>query len=553
MRPGTALANAAWLAANVPAWRSFQRALRNPAETQRRLLVRTLRENAESAYGRAHGFAELRSPADFQRRVPIIDHADLAPWITRIMGGEQGMLTCEPITRLLPTSGTTGGSKLIPFTAGLQREFNRAIGPWMVDLNREHPALALGCSYWSISPQTAANVPPSAVPVGFDDDSAYLGGIRRRLVEATLAVSPALRLVRSLENNRYLTLLSLLHRPDWSFASCWHPSFLTLLLDALPSFWEELLEDVRRGGSGRAVSEAPEVRRALSFAPQPRRAEELRRVGPQNLRAIWPGWRVVSCWGHHQAALPLLDLQRRLPDLCVQPKGLLATEAFVSVPFQGRHPLAICSHFFEFVDAGGTVRLSHELAPGERYSVLVTTAGGLWRYRLGDFVEVDGLVENTPSIRFVGRGGDTSDLCGEKLAGSFVTEAVLAVCQAHGFQPPFALLAPEIVPGEPPRYVLFVEGVPPEGWTAGLEQRLRDNPHYALCRDLGQLGALAALTIPAGAYETFCRVLVAEGQQLGSIKPQSLSTRTDWRWWLAPQPSREARRDDPADPTVAAL
>ena len=55
-----------------------------------------------------------------------------------------------------------------------------------------------------------------------------------------------------------------------------------------------------------------------------------------------------------------------------------------------------------------------KLRKGNEYEVVVTTSGGLWRYRLGDRVLVDGFVQKTPSLRFLGRPGNVSDLFGEK-------------------------------------------------------------------------------------------------------------------------------------------
>src|SRR5207244_6244599 len=53
-----------------------------------------------------------------------------------------------------------------------------------------------------------------------------------------------------------------------------------------------------------------------------------------------------------------------------------------------------------------------------------STAGGLWRYRLGDRVVVDGFRNKCPSLTFIGRSEDVSDLCGEKLSAQFVKEAI---------------------------------------------------------------------------------------------------------------------------------
>jgi antitoxin (DNA-binding transcriptional repressor) of toxin-antitoxin stability system len=545
MKAVAAMANCAWLAASIPAWRRFRTALRQPEQTQQKILHDLLARNAASLFGKAHGFDQIRTVAQFRQQVPIVGYDDLAPWIARIMRGEQSVLTREPVARLLPTSGSNGARKLIPFTAGLQRQFNAAIGPWMVDLCRQHPSVPFGPAYWSISPALPASPDEeSAVPVGFDDDSAYLGGIRKRLVEATFAVSSTLRLVEDIECSRYLTVLSLLRQRELRFVSVWHPSFLTLLLDAMRVFWDELLADVDAGGCRRAAALPDGVRNALDAPPMPRRALELRRAGHGDPHSLWPHLGVVSCWGDSPAGLALADLQHRLPSAAIQPKGLLATEAFVSIPFGGRHPVAVASHFFEFLDARGDARLADELHAGETYTVIVSTAGGLWRYRLGDLVEVDGFVEATPSLRFIGRGDGVSDLCGEKLTEIFVMRAIESACAARRCSPRFAMLAPEIGAGGHGSYTLFVEGEVPDDLPACLDKELRTNPHYSLCRDLGQLGPLRVFKVSGDAYMQFCKVVIEDGRRLGDIKPQSLSLRADWRSRFTRERAASTREQD---------
>ena len=524
----SAIAHGGWLTSCIPAWGRFGRALRKPEQAQRLILRRILKANSESEYGHAHGFSEIRDYAQFRDRVPIVEYEDLQPWIERIRDGERNVLTREPVDRLVPTGGSTSGRKLVPYTAAFQAELNAAIGPWIVDLCRTYPSIAGGPAYWSISPAIPPTNEVSAVPIGFDDDSAYLGGFRQRLVESTFAVPSALRHITDVECSRYLTLLSLLRQPQLRFISVWHPSFLTLLLDALPVWWEELLDDLECGGCRRAEGETDEIKMAFTAKPQPRRATELRTRDPREAHTIWPHLAAVSCWGDAQAALPLADMQRRLPAVKFQAKGLLATEAFVSIPFGGQHPIAITSHFFEFENSRGGVQLASELSVGETYSVIVTTAGGLYRYRLGDLVEVDGTVGTTSSLRFLGRGASMSDLCGEKLTEAFVTRAIEAACTSCGFVPGFAMLAPSGEKAGGRGYTLFVEGNAPVELAERLDNVLRGNPHYALCRDLGQLGALSCFHIAAGAYQTYCLVLAASGRRIGDIKPQALSLREGW-------------------------
>ncbi len=532
-----AIASSAWLAAGIPAWLRFNRALAEPAAVQAKILRDVIARNEDCVFGRTHGFSGIRNYERFCERVPLSDYPTMEPWIARIMRGERSVLTTEPVKRLLPTSGTASGRKLIPFTASFQRELNAAVGPWIVDIHRRHPGALSGPMYWSISPAMPADEIESAVPVGFDDDSAYVGKWRRWFVEGAFAVPSAVRLAGDFEALRYLTLLCLLRQRRMSLASVWHPSFLVLLLDALPAWWDDLVRDVESGCCSRAGDVPAESRRAFRVPPNPRRAAELRQAGCEDAHVLWPELRVVSCWADAQAALPAAAVQRRLPHAHIQAKGLLATEAVVTIPFAGRQPVAVTSHFFEFADEHGELHLAHELQPGVRYSVIVTTGAGLWRYPLGDCVEVTGFVGRTPSLRFLGRIGSASDVCGEKLDELFATAAITAACVAFGVSPEFAMLAPEFPHREAPRYTLFIEPAAPLGIALRIEQELRRNPHYALCRDLGQLGPVVVCEITRGGHAVFCKVMNADGQRLGDIKPQSLSPRSDWRELFGEMPS----------------
>src|SRR5947209_1573961 len=165
------IVNTLWTASNVPAYLRFRQALREPHLAQHRKLRELITQNANTAFGKAHRFDEIRSYEDFIRRVPLSDYGALEPAINRIRHGEQNVLTHEPVTHLIPTSGSTGARKLIPFTAGLQCEFNAALGPWLVDLVRQLPELIGGPAYWSITPVLNEHtIESSAVPIGFATD-----------------------------------------------------------------------------------------------------------------------------------------------------------------------------------------------------------------------------------------------------------------------------------------------------------------------------------------------------------------------------------------------
>jgi hypothetical protein len=238
----------------------------------------------------------------------------------------------------------------------------------------------------------------------------------------------------------------------------------------------------------------------------------------------------------------LPGLRARLAGVAIQPKGLLATEAVVSLPFARQHPLAIRSHFFEFIDSRGNARTAWELEGDTVYSVAVTTGGGLYRYRLRDKVQVEGFLHATPCIRFVGKEDNVSDLCGEKLSEG-VTAGILArLLPAHAPCARFALLAPEIG-DQAPRYVLYLESpaVPSPRLSTELEAALAENPHYAHCVRLGQLQSATVEQVGGGASELYLERLRASGQRLGNIKPAALSALPGWRSIFATGAPRAVR------------
>jgi hypothetical protein len=169
-----------------------------------------------------------------------------------------------------------------------------------------------------------------------------------------------------------------------------------------------------------------------------------------------------------------------------------------------------------------------ELRTHATYQVLLTTGGGLYRYRLGDAVCVDGSLGRTPSIRFVGRAGLVSDQRGEKLADRFVGDVLAEFFQMIGRpRPSFALLAPEVDSANC-RYVLFMSATIELERVAALDALLCRNPHYAYCRRLGQLGVASVATVGDDAYAKYTGRLVERGQRLGDIKPAALSPLEGW-------------------------
>ena len=457
----------AWGLSCIPEHRAFVRALEDPAQAQAQVLARLLANGETCAFAKSHGVKAGMRAADFQSAVPVTDADALAPWITRIRHGEAQVLTGEPVTRLVPTSGSTGPCKLVPYTRGLLQEFQRALQAWMGDLLAQHPTLKRGPLYFATSPAQEPPTLASRIPIGYADDGEYLGPLVGALAARAMAVSPQVSHLRG-EAWRQATRQALLDSQNLRLLSLWHPSYLDGVLEG----------------------ETPH----------------------------WPDLKVISCWADGPARAGAEALAARFPQAVLQPKGLILTEGAVSIPFGGAHPLAVRSHFLEFEETGGAVRPAHELEPGGRYRPILTTGGGLWRARLGDLIEVEGRLHETPSIRFIGRADGVCDLRGEKLSDAQVGSALASLSG-------FAMLAPE---GD--GYALYAEATLDEAQVKGVGRALCENPHYAWAIQLGQLRALRFVRVPAHAP---ARVLArdrAEGKV--QSKPRHLDPRSGWAEWL---------------------
>lgn len=379
---------------------------------------------------------------------------------------EQQLVLDEPVERWETTSGSSGAKKRIPYTRTLRGQFNRAIAPWIVNLFTSEPRAFAGEAYWSISP-------------GAESDEEVLGPIQRRLVRAVQAVPSSVRLTN--ENFRQETLRHLTRCRTLSLISVWHPSFLDLL------------------------------------------------AGDLDTEATWPQLRVISCWADANAAAPAAALAKKFPHAKIQPKGLLSTEGFVTIPYDGTNVLAYRSHFFEFRD-GDQVKLAHELEPGKRYDVILTTGGGLVRYDTEDVVEVTGYCGTAPTLKFIGRANHISDHFGEKLNEIFVRE-----CLQHALRETphtFAMLACD---GD--AYVLYLESDAPVPLDV-LEASLRQSHHYDLARRLDQLEPLRLMRV-RDAAATYLRVKSAT-QMLGDIKIPALDREQGWTKTFRRTPTKGA-------------
>ncbi len=424
-----------------------------------------LSRNASACY-----LSQLGSPhtvQSFRDRVPLCHYEDLLAWLDRMQRGERDVLFDGSPIAWERTGGSSGGGKLIPYSAPGLLDFQHCLVPWLARTVSQNSIS--GSAYFSISPATRAAEWIGQVPIGLPD-GAYLGAQAGAVLAQQSAVPSALGALRDPVQWREQTLAALRQASALELISVWSPTFLLRLLDDIP-----------------------------------------------NPRACWPRLKLISCWTCGSAHRYAQQLQQRLPWVKIQPKGLLSTEGVVTVPGVDDAPVLVRHGFFEFLNQNHCL-LESELVLNQEYEVVITTASGLYRYRTGDLVRFAGRDSGGNAIlEFMGRGALVSDLVGEKLTERFVSHCLDGI---GGFA---MLIADPVRTG----YVLVCERQTSRQQLEALEMKLNANPQYAYARDLGQLAPLRALVCPQ-AFSIVERTLLVRGSRLGDVKPLALRAEAFW-------------------------
>jgi hypothetical protein len=528
----------------------FDRATELPDRAQAAVLRTLLERNAQTAFGREHGFGVIRTADEYARAVPLRDYEGFRPYVRRIVAGESAVLTADPVVAFATTSGTTGEPKLVPVTASSLARMGFLVRLWMLRALRDHPALLDRGTLTVVSPAIEGYT-PTGLPLG------AMSGLLQRglpsLVQRAQAVPYGVHLIAECEA-RVFVLLRLALARGVSAIGTPNPTTLVRLAEVARRQTDPLLRAIHDGTLGipwPAVREEPgwdtrATRRAVAarLGPDAARARALaaaaRQHGVLRLRDAWPELALIGCWlgghaGRHAERLPADYGNVPLRDL-----GLVASEGRLTLPLADGSPagvLAVDSGFYEFIpeeamDASSPpILLAHELEEGRRYDVVLSGENGLYRYDLNDVVEVRGFHGRTPLVAFVRKGRDMTSITGEKLHLNHLQAAVReaeAVTTVEIWQ--FRLI-PDV---DACRYDLLVEpsgvGLDEIGARAfgcAVDEALaRVNVEYAAKRRSHRLGPLRLFVMRAGWAERQCRADFLRGRREAQHKWPAL--RPEW-------------------------
>ncbi len=419
-----------------PLYQSFIKSLKDPDKTQQRLKKELFKKYKRSQ------LAQKNPHFKCFEDLPLTTYEDYIPYI------EQG-LTPEKVLVYEQTSGSSGKNKRIPYPRSLLNSFKKMFLLWSYDICR-HLSFNSLVFYFSISPQFQESD-------GFESDKEYLGPFLSKILSLFFVEAKGIKKLKTSHDFHCLLFKTLVHKRDLEIISIWSPTFLLSLLDYAKDNWEELKDEL-----------------------------QVPSIDINRLETLFPQLKLISTWGDGHAKYGYQKLQQLFPSVTIQKKGLLATEAPLSIPIiesKGHIPL-ISECYFEFLDDSGKLHKIGELEIGKVYELVISQKGGLIRYQIKDLIKITHYYYQTPCLEFIGRQGSLCDLVGEKLHLNQVEKALRDTQVLY--------LLPDHVTS---RYFLLSDHQECPSQLEKIEVALRQNIHYHNARELTQLHQLEWLKI----------------------------------------------------------
>jgi hypothetical protein len=467
--------------------RSLEQAWRRPAGVQEEGLLRLITAARDTEFGLAHGFAGIRSVAEYQERVPLRDYLGFQPLWERALWGVRDVTWPGEVRHWVKTSGTTAGDKLIPVTREAMAAHRK--GGWdalLLAVERVSAEALLGGPMLFLGGSTRLH------PVGERGLVGDLSGLAvRRLppvIRGRYAPGPAAAI------------------PDW----------------------ETRIEAIARQAAGqdmRLLAGMPSW--MLVLFERVARAREAAGRPIRDMLHCWPNRRILIHGGVSfgpYAGVFTEWLGRPLERLEVYP----ASEGWVAIQTEARDGLTLTldhGNFYEFVpveDLGAERPRRHTVADlelGRSYAVALSTPGGLWSYLLGDTVRFT--ARDPLRLRIIGRSRHFVNAFGENVIVEEVERALTTACRRADAEVVEFTVAPRYPSADEPRgsHDWLVEfRVPPhepEVFARILDETLAAlNTDYRTkrWRDVGMV-APRVLALPAGTFHRWMRATGKLGDQ----------------------------------------
>uniref|UniRef100_A0A1J3H993 Putative indole-3-acetic acid-amido synthetase GH3.9 n=2 Tax=Noccaea caerulescens TaxID=107243 RepID=A0A1J3H993_NOCCA len=420
------------------ALKELERITSKAAEVQDNILRGILERNKDTEYLRKY-MKGSKDVMEFRRSVPIIKYKDVCSYIQRIANGEDSsLITGHPITELLCSSGTSGGEpKLMPtIPEDLDRRtfLYNLIVPIV---NKYIPGLdkgkAMYLNFVKAETSTPCGLPIRAVLTSYYKSKHF----QCRPYDPFNDLTSPIQAILCEDSNQsmYCQLLAaLIHRHQVMRLGAVFASAFLRAISYLELKWRQLCQDIRTGHLSPMITD-PGCQIAMSrllASPDPDLADEIEEIcGRSSWKGIlchlWPKAKFIEAvvTGSMAQYIPALEFfsQAKIPLVCpmyassetyfgvnVKPLSKPSDVVFTLLP-------NMC--YFEFIPLAKNGTLSFDLDDdhvpsdnvvdlvnvklGRYYELVVTTFAGLYRYRIGDVLQVAGFYNKAPQFRFICR------------------------------------------------------------------------------------------------------------------------------------------------------
>ncbi|KAK4788643.1 hypothetical protein SAY86_019962 [Trapa natans] len=379
--------------------------------------------------------------------VPLASHGDFEPYFQRIADGDRApLLTQQPIELLSLSSGTTEGrQKFAPFTRHSAE----------MTVNTFRLAIAYRSSVYPIREggkilefiySSKKFKTKGGLTVGTATTHYYSSEEFRFKQNQTRSFTCSPEAVISGGDYRQSTychlLLGLLFREEIEFITSTFAYTVVQAFRALEDHWRDIVEDLRDGTLSPQIVTLGPMRAAvleiIGDRPRPTLAEAVEAacedLGSRDWAGVvpilWPNAKYVYSIMTGSMQHYMTKLRHYCGGLPLVSADYGATESWIGVNVDPASPpervtFAVVPTFsyFEFIPLyprqndhngcrlstvvddfieGNPVPLS-QVKMGQQYEIVLTTFTGLYRYRLGDMVEVAGFHNRTPKLSFLCR------------------------------------------------------------------------------------------------------------------------------------------------------
>lgn len=481
----------------------FLKHLEDSAAAQETCLQRVLKRCKNTAYGKQHQFADIKSIKDFQQTVPISNFDHLQPYILRCMRGEQNVLFPEKILIFIATSGTSGTAKYFPL--GVQRVEEVIYERILAGLSfLVHTGLYDVMDGAGLSISAASRLKQT---IGDYEVAHFSGAI------STFPLPRQLKMLQSFQMGEGAGVVpprEVIELTDWE-----KKMYLTAR--------HAVAADIRTIGGvtskvvGQLFMTRNEYLDRLLKDPELDKTTKtkLQKVsfeGVIDLQELWPNIRAVITGG-----VSITPYRRIIHDLLgdvVIWESYAANEATMGLQiFPDKGLIPVINHtFFEFIrddDEDAEPILLCDVKRDTLYRVLVTNTAGFYRFNLGDLVTFTDL--DPPVFGEISRESALVDIVQERMSEEIFLRVLDRTCEQFrtNFMD-FAIL-PEMTSAVV-RHILFIEFTyPPEDlakFTEVVDQRLKAASFaYYTKRKQRALSSPVIVLVQPGGFDAMIRKL----------------------------------------------